>query len=141
MQRLVCPRLLMALPVGATAAAPTDDKPHYFADDECGDNGGATSESDVDVDVERAADDVDDEDAIMDLSRRGLSEDDDDVGDGGARGCTQPPAACSSGRLAFSVENILDPTKFTGRALCWKPLGAPDDDLSGSDLGKHQSTS
>lgn len=140
MQRLVCPRLLMALPVGAAAAT---EKPIFFAaaadDDDCG---GATSESDVDV--ERAADDehdADDEDA-MDLSRRGLSDDDDAAA---ATGCPRPaPTAsgggCSSGRLAFSVENILDPTKFTGRALCWKPLGAPDDDLSGSDLGAYLSS-
>lgn len=136
MQRLVCPRLLMALPVGAAAAT---DKPIFFDaaadEDDCG---GATSESDVDV--ERAGDDdhdADDEDA-MDLSRRGLSDDDD-----GAAPRSAPTASgggSSSGRLAFSVENILDPTKFTGRALCWKPLGAPDDDLSGSDLGAYLSS-
>ncbi|CAH1171112.1 unnamed protein product [Phaedon cochleariae] len=62
-----------------------------------------------------------------------------------------PPSVVShqGRRLAFSVENILDPTKFTGRqtvysdgVCCWKPLdgsrGSPDYD--GSDAGKdHQS--
>lgn len=48
-------------------------------------------------------------------------------------------------RLAFSVENILDPTKFTGRQTiysdgicCWKPLdgsrGSPE--YEGSDAGQ-----
>ncbi|XP_066145973.1 homeobox protein slou [Euwallacea fornicatus] len=52
-------------------------------------------------------------------------------------------------RLAFSVENILDPNKFTGRQgmfsdgiCCWKPLESSRDsaDYEGSELGKeHQS--
>ncbi|KAL1491851.1 hypothetical protein ABEB36_012386 [Hypothenemus hampei] len=52
-------------------------------------------------------------------------------------------------RLAFSVENILDPNKFTGRQAvfsdgicCWKPLETSRDsaDFDGSDTGKeHQS--
>ncbi|XP_050310338.1 homeobox protein slou-like [Anthonomus grandis grandis] len=53
-------------------------------------------------------------------------------------------------RLAFSVENILDPNKFTGRhqgvfsdgICCWKPLETSRDsaDYEGSDTGKdHQS--
>ncbi|XP_074029280.1 homeodomain transcription factor slouch [Leptinotarsa decemlineata] len=49
-------------------------------------------------------------------------------------------------RLAFSVENILDPNKFTGRQsvysegiCCWKPLDESQD-YDGSDTGKdHQS--
>lgn len=50
-------------------------------------------------------------------------------------------------RLAFSVENILDPNKFTGRQVysdgvcCWKPhqenLGSPDFD-GGSETGEDQ---
>lgn len=49
-------------------------------------------------------------------------------------------------RLAFSVENILDPNKFTGRQVyndgicCWKPhqesLGSPDFD--GSETGTNK---
>ncbi|CAG9760441.1 unnamed protein product [Ceutorhynchus assimilis] len=52
-------------------------------------------------------------------------------------------------RLAFSVENILDPNKFTGRQgmfsdgiCCWKPLESSRDsaDFDGSETGKdHQS--
>ncbi|KAF7262922.1 hypothetical protein GWI33_003837 [Rhynchophorus ferrugineus] len=52
-------------------------------------------------------------------------------------------------RLAFSVENILDPNKFTGRQnvfsdgiCCWKPLETSRDspDFDGSETGKdHQS--
>ncbi|XP_050499130.1 homeobox protein slou [Diabrotica virgifera virgifera] len=52
-------------------------------------------------------------------------------------------------RLAFSVENILDPNKFTGRQTvysdgfcCWKPLDGSrsSPDYEGSDAGKdHQS--
>lgn len=47
-------------------------------------------------------------------------------------------------RLAFSVENILDPNKFTGRQTvysdgfcCWKPLDASrgSTDYEGSDAG------
>lgn len=49
-------------------------------------------------------------------------------------------------RLAFSVENILDPNKFTGRQslcgddiCCWKPLegGRRSPDFDGSDTGKN----
>lgn len=51
-------------------------------------------------------------------------------------------------RLAFSVENILDPNKFTGRQsvysdgiCCWKPLdgsrGSPD--YEGSETGQFKS--
>jgi len=122
MQRLVCPRVVMALPEEPRKAA------LFFAARDC-------SSDESDVDVERAEEhDADDEDA-MDLSRRGLSDDDDACPEANSPpSSTAPP---NSGRLAFSVENILDPTKFTGRALCWKPLGAPDDDLSGSDLGSY----
>ncbi|CAG9862649.1 unnamed protein product [Phyllotreta striolata] len=52
-------------------------------------------------------------------------------------------------RLAFSVENILDPNKFTGRQTvysdgfcCWKPMEGSrgSTDYEGSDTGKdHQS--
>ncbi|KAG5860977.1 hypothetical protein JTB14_013652 [Gonioctena quinquepunctata] len=45
-------------------------------------------------------------------------------------------------RLAFSVENILDPNKFTGRQsvysegiCCWKPLDASPE-YDGSDTGE-----
>jgi hypothetical protein len=119
MQRLVCPRVVMALP-----EEPSRKTALFFAD---------CSSDESEVDVERDEHDADDEDA-MDLSRRGLSDDEDACPEAAA----SPPsstAPTNSGRLAFSVENILDPTKFTGRALCWKPLGHPDDDLSGSDLG------
>lgn len=48
-------------------------------------------------------------------------------------------------RLAFSVENILDPNKFTGRQslcgddiCCWKPMesGRRSPDFDGSDTGR-----
>ncbi|CAB3381882.1 Hypothetical predicted protein [Cloeon dipterum] len=126
MQRLVCPRALMAFP----------DEPRkpLWAADPCS--------SDADSEVLDVGHD-DDEDA-MDLSRRGLSDEDEDARTSPPpppqqQLCNKPPpnaSSAASSRLAFSVENILDPTKFTGRALCWKPLGHPDDDLSSSDLGK-----
>lgn len=181
MQRLVCPRVVVALP-------PTDDGTNLTpasrllaalgrspisqnsvlpacaesacevdADTECESDVGEDEDEEIEVDVEGCAvasrtDHEDDEDA-MDLSRH-LSEDDtrqDQTPSPPASVATPhqpvsaPAVSCSSSgsvghghRLAFSVENILDPTKFTGRALCWRPLdGAPaDDELSCSDLGK-----
>ncbi|XP_059488965.1 homeobox protein slou [Neocloeon triangulifer] len=128
MQRLVCPRVLMACfpPEG-------NKEPLQWPrlNDDCSSDG----DSDEVLDVGH---DVDDEDA-MDLSRC-RSDDDDDLRASPPSSLNKPPSS-SSGRLTFSVENILDPTKFTGRALCWKPLGPQEDDLSCSDLGKEGATS
>jgi hypothetical protein len=188
MQRLVCPRVVVALPptddnntnltpasrlLAAFGRSPpisqasvlqnvpmspgVEDDVQGDTDDDCD----GVEDEDIEVDVEactagsRADADDDDEDA-MDLSRH-LSE------DSRHKASPSPPptslagkqqvvaavdslagaaVSCSSSgvaghRLAFSVENILDPTKFTGRALCWRPLDGPaDDELSGSDLGE-----
>ncbi|XP_060528682.1 homeobox protein slou-like [Cylas formicarius] len=109
-------------------------------------------DEDLHVDVESAAEDI----ALcpVDLTRRDFAKRTDSVcSDDGGGGAASPSSAVTTHpdtRLAFSVENILDPNKFTGRQslfsdaiCCWKPLeGAAREchDFEGSDAGKdHQS--